>query len=177
MGRDKAFLQVRWEGTSVPLWERQLSILEAVLPAEVMISGPRKNGYPESLAVYADQWQGMGPLGGLATCLKRMNTDLLLILVDLPRVQSSFLKKLLSATKGGCGIVPILNNHYEPLIAIYPKAALEPALVQLGKRDYVLQHFVERLLEDRLVTDYQVEPGEQYQLENWNKPADLRNPF
>ena len=119
----------------------------------------------------------MGPLGGIATCLNRMNNGLLLVLaVDLPRVQPPFLKRLLAGAEADCGIVPILSNLFEPLMAIYPKAALELAVAQLRKRDYVLQHFVERLLEQRLVTGYEVETGERYQLENWNRPEDLSNP-
>jgi molybdopterin-guanine dinucleotide biosynthesis protein A len=177
MGRDKAFLPVEREGKSVPLWDRQLSVLKAVAPAELVISGPRKKGYSGSIPVYADEWRGVGPLGGIATCLKRINNGLLLVLaIDLPHVQPSFLQGLLAGTEANCGIVPILNNHFEPLIAIYPKAALELAVAQLRKRDYVLQHFVALLLEHRLVTGYEVETSEQYQLENWNRPEDLSNP-
>ena len=75
-----------------------MSILKAVLPAEVMISGAQDK-VCGSVAVYADQWHGTGPLGGLATYLKRMNTDLLLILaVDLAASSvPHFLEKLLSA--------------------------------------------------------------------------------
>jgi molybdopterin-guanine dinucleotide biosynthesis protein A len=174
MGRDKVFLPVEWEGKSVPLWDRQLSILKAVAPAELVISGPRKKEYSASIQVYADDWHGVGPLGGIATCLNRINTGLLLVLaIDLPRVQPSFLLSLLAGAGAACGVVPFANNHFEPLIAIYPKAALAPAVGQLRKRDYVLQHFVELLLEHRLVTGYEVETSEQYQLENWNRPEDL----
>ena len=174
MGRDKAFLPVEWEGKSVPLWDRQLSVLKAVAPAELVISGPRKNGYSTSIPVYADEWHGVGPLGGIATCLNRINNGLLLVLaIDLPQVQPSFLQRLLAGTEANCGIVPILNGRFEPLIAIYPKAALELAVAQLGKPDYVLQHFVALLLEHRLVTGYEVETSEQYQLGNWNRPEDL----
>lgn len=177
MGRDKTFLPITWQGKSVPLWERQLSILKSVEAAELVISGPVKEGYPTSVAVFDDEWQGVGPLGGIATCLSRMSNGLLLVLaIDLPRVQPSFLQRLLTGSEAGCGIVPTLNNHFEPLIAVYPKAALDPALAQLRERDYVLQHFVDRLLEQRLVTDYEVEAGEQYQLENWNSPEDLKKP-
>jgi molybdopterin-guanine dinucleotide biosynthesis protein A len=174
MGRDKAFLPVEWEGKSVPLWDRQLSILKAVAPAELVISGPRKQGYSASVPVYADEWHCVGPLGGIATCLNRMKNGLLLVLaIDLPRVQPSFLQRLLAGTEAGCGIVPILNNDFEPLVAVFPKAALEPAVTQLRKRDYVLQHFVELVLERRLITTYEVDTSEQYQLENWNRPEDL----
>jgi len=158
----------------VPLWDRQLSVLKAVAPAELVISGPRKKGYSASISVYPDEWRGVGPLGGIATCLSRINNSLLLVLaIDLPHVQPSFLQRLLAGTEANCGIVPILNDHFEPLIAIYPKAALELAVAQLRKRDYVLQHFVALLLEHRLVTGYEVETSEQYQLENWNRPEDL----
>jgi len=174
MGRDKVFLPVEWEGKSVPLWSRQLSILRAVAPAELVISGRPKKGYSASIPVYADEWHGVGPLGGIATCLNRINNGLLLVLaIDLPRVRPSFLLRLLAGTEAACGIVPIANNHFEPLIAVYPKAALESAVAQLRKRDYVLQHFVELLLERRLVTGYEVDTSERYQLENWNRPEDL----
>ena len=174
MGRDKAFLPVEWEGKFLPLLDRQLSVLKAVAPAKLVISGPRKKGYSASIPVYADDWNGVGPFGGIATCLNRINNGLLLVLaIDLPHVQPSFLQKLLAGTEADCGIVPILNDHFEPLIAIYPKAALELAVAQLRKRDYVLQHFVELLLEHCLVTGYEVETSEQHQLENWDRPEDL----
>ena len=56
MGRDKVFLPIVWEGKSVPLWERQLSILKSVEPAELVISGPSKPGYPISVPAYPDEW-------------------------------------------------------------------------------------------------------------------------
>lgn len=174
MGRDKVFLPVEWEGKSVPLWNRQLSILKSVAPGELVISGPRKEGYSASIPVYADEWYGAGPLGGIATCLNRASNALLLVLaIDLPRVQPSFLLSLLAGTVAARGIVPILNGCFEPLVAVYPKTALELAVAQLRKRDYVLQHFVELLLEHCLVTAYEVEASEEYQLENWNRPEDV----
>jgi len=177
MGRDKAFLPVEWEGKSVPLWDRQLSVLKALAPAELLISGPRKQGYPESVPAYADEWHGAGPLGGIATCLGRMNNGFLLVLaIDLPRVQPSFMEGLVALTEAGCGVVPSVNDRYEPLLAVYPKAALELAVAQLRKRAYVLQQFVKLLVELRLVIGYEVETGDQPQLDNWNEPRDLSNP-
>jgi molybdenum cofactor guanylyltransferase len=158
----------------MPLWERQLSILRVVAPAELVISGPGKKGYPASVPVFADEWHNVGPLGGIATCLNRISNDLLLVLaIDLPRVQPAFLQRLLDGTQAACGIVPILNKHFEPLIAVYPKAALPLAVAQLSKGDYALQHFADLLLEQGLVTGYEVETSEQSQFENWNSPEDL----
>jgi hypothetical protein len=55
-------------------------------------------------------------------------------------------------------------------MALYPAAALEVATDQLSKQDYVLQHFAEILLKNRLVIRYDVERSEQPQLKNWNTP-------
>ena len=32
MGRDKAYLSVEWKGASMPLWERQLAVLQSLAP-------------------------------------------------------------------------------------------------------------------------------------------------
>ena len=89
MGRDKAYLPVQWEGTSAPLWKRQLGVLQALAPDRLVISGPRKPGYPESVTILADEYDGVGPLGGIATCLRKTQTTLLLVLaIDLPQIQA-----------------------------------------------------------------------------------------
>jgi molybdopterin-guanine dinucleotide biosynthesis protein A len=175
MGQDKAYLPVEWEGVSMPLWERQLAVLKSAAPEKLIISGPRKQGYPASVAVLGDDWNGVGPLGGIATCLSRTRSALLLVLaIDLPQIQPGFLKKLLARSEAGCGVVPIHHNRFEPLIAIYPGAVLGVAIDQLREQDYVLQHFIDKLLENRLMIGYEVELSEQNQLENWNTPEDLR---
>ena len=56
-------------------------------------------------------------------------------------------------------------------MALYPAAALEVATDQLNKQDFVLQHFAEILLKNRLVTRYDVELSEEPQLKNWNTPT------
>jgi molybdopterin-guanine dinucleotide biosynthesis protein A len=171
MGRDKAFLPVEWNGVSMPLWERQLSILKSVAPDKLVISGTRKQGYPESVPVLPDEWKGAGPLGGIATCLSRIQSALLLVLaIDF---RPEFLRKLLVCAGAACGVVPIRHNRFEPLIAVYPRAALGVAITQFERSDYVLQHFVDRLLKCRLLIGYEVATGEQDQLSNWNTPEDL----
>jgi molybdopterin-guanine dinucleotide biosynthesis protein A len=171
MGRDKAHLPVEWEGISMHLWKRQLGVLQALAPDRLLISGPHKPGYPKSVAILADEYDGVGPLGGIATCLSKIRTTLLLVLaIDLPQIQPAFLLKLLARSKPGCGVVPVYQNRFEPLMALYPAAALEVALDQLSKQDFVLQHFAEILLKNRLVTRYDVELSEEPQLKNWNTP-------
>jgi molybdenum cofactor guanylyltransferase len=173
MGQDKAYLTVEWAGASIPLWERQWTVLQSVAPGKLVISGPRKPGYPPSVPVWPDDWTGVGPLGGITTCLSRMQSAFVLVLaIDLPQIQPAFVKKLLARSMGRCGVVPRRHDRFEPLIALYPAAALPVAIDQLRKQDYVLQHFVAKLLENHLIVGYEVAADEQVQLENWNTPED-----
>jgi molybdopterin-guanine dinucleotide biosynthesis protein A len=174
MGRDKALIPVDWKGGVVPRWKRQLAVLEAVGPSQVIVSGPRKTDYPSSLKVVPDEWSHMGPLGGIATCLRHALLDVLLVLaVDVPRIQPGFLETLVRQALPDRGVVPILQDRFEPLIAVYPKSALPVALVQLGKNDFALQSFVNELSDRRLVISYEVSALEQEQFENWNTPEDM----
>jgi molybdopterin-guanine dinucleotide biosynthesis protein A len=174
MGQDKAHLRVEWQGSPVFLWERQISILQAIGPDELIISGSRNESYPESVRVIPDEWEGGGPLRGIGTCLKHVRTDLLFVLaVDLARIQPEFLGKLLNRSTRDCGVVPFHENRFEPLVAVYPAAAVGIAIEQLTTGEFVLQRFVRRLSREGLITSYNVELSDHLQLTNWNKPADL----
>jgi molybdenum cofactor guanylyltransferase len=176
MGRDKVYLQVEREGAFIPLWERQLAVLQSITPERLFISGTRKQGYPTSIRVLEDDWPDVGPLGGIATCLSRSQSTFLLVLaVDLPRIQPGFLKKLLALSAAGCGVVPARHSGFEPLIAVYPASSLALAIDQIRERDYSLQHFIAKLLENHLIKSYEVEASERIQLENWNTPEDARS--
>lgn len=176
MGRDKAYLKFEWEGASIPLWERQLGVLQSITPEKLFISGARKEGYPASVTVLEDDWPDVGPLGGIATCLSKSQSALLLVLaVDLPRIQPRFLKKLLTRSVAGRGVVPMHQNRFEPHIAVYPASALVLAIDQIREQNYALQSFVARLLENHLIMSYEVEAFERVQLENWNTPEDARS--
>jgi molybdenum cofactor guanylyltransferase len=176
MGRDKACLQVEWEGASIPLWERQLAVLQSIAAERLFISGTRKPGYPASVTVLEDDWPDVGPLGGIATCLSRSKSASILVLaVDLPLIQPGFLKKLLARSLVGRGVVPAHRNRFEPLIAVYPASALSLAIDLIRERNYTLQHFVTKLLENHLIVSHEVEASDQVQLKNWNTPEDVRS--
>jgi molybdopterin-guanine dinucleotide biosynthesis protein A len=175
MGRDKALIPVNWKGNSVPLWRRQLAVLEATNPSQVIVSGPRRVDYPSSVGVFPDEWNQTGPLGGIATCLRHTLLDLLLVLaVDVPKIQPEFLQNLLRQALPDRGVVPIFQGRFEPLIAVYPRRALPVALAQLAKSDLALQNFVSELAKKHLVISHEVPTAEQEQLENWNTPEDMR---
>lgn len=93
MGRDKAMLS--WHGR--PLIEHQIAVLHAVGVDAVRISGNR----PEYQGV-ADPVAQAGPLGGIAgIAVACDDAELLIIPVDMPRLQPTLLQRLLTATSTG----------------------------------------------------------------------------
>ena len=93
MGRDKSALLVDGE----PLWQHQLATLRATQPAELFISGKRDGPYADcGVEILADEFPDCGPLGGIATALRRCQSERLLVLaVDMPAMTAEFLRILL----------------------------------------------------------------------------------
>jgi molybdopterin-guanine dinucleotide biosynthesis protein A len=174
MGTDKALLRAPG-GDSPPelLWQRQLRTLQALEPAEILISGPPRPGFPADVRCIVDRWPGCGPLGGLATCLAQVTTPWLLVLaIDLPHMETDFLARVLQACKAGKGAVPRGPAHYEPLAAVYPRAAAGIANAALDAGRLRLQEFVDELVQAALIEPYLLSAGDLRLFQNWNTSQD-----
>ena len=112
MGRSKARLPVA--GTTLLDW--QLRRLGGTC-REVLVSG--EGGLP-------DLRPGrLGPLAGIEAGLAAAATDAVLVVaVDLPRVESGLLTRLLEASAGHDAAAPRLSGRPEPACACYRKTAL-----------------------------------------------------
>jgi molybdopterin-guanine dinucleotide biosynthesis protein A len=178
MGEDKAQIAVSWQGETVPLRIRQLGVLESLEPKELFYSGPAQMDDLRNAKIVVDEWSDAGPLNGIASCLKQTTSELLLCLaVDVARVEASLLVKLLGKCHAGQGVVPRIGDQYEPLVAIYPRRSLDPAVNQIAERRLRLQDFVVRLLNEHLIVEYLVLDEEIPLFANWNTPEDIGRPF
>jgi molybdopterin-guanine dinucleotide biosynthesis protein A len=167
MGTDKALLTVTWRAQQMPLWKRQLAVLRELKPSQIMLSGPQRAGSP--VIAVSDRWTRAGPLAGIATCLDLCLHEFLLVLaVDLPRMESACLTQLLLRSANGCGVVPVRLERYEPLVAVYPKKALATAVARLDRCELRLQEFVGELVAAGLVRPWTVPPQMDDQFANWN---------
>jgi molybdenum cofactor guanylyltransferase len=94
MGRDKAMLN--WHGR--PLIEHQIAVLQAAGADDVHVSGNR----PAYQGI-ADPIAHAGPLGGVAGIAAACaDGELLIVPVDMPRLQPALLRRLLTtATSSG----------------------------------------------------------------------------
>jgi len=178
MGHDKAALLVGGE----PLWQHQLATLRATQPAKLFISGKVDGPYAgKGVEVIEDEFPDCGPLGGIATALRRCQSDHLLVLaVDMPAMTPDFLRKLLAESERlGTGIVPSVaadgrrRAGFEPLAAVYPRAALGIADECLRIGEWKLEGFVRTLEAQGLAIIRPVDAGASGLFMNWNTPDDI----
>lgn len=120
-GSDKAFLN--WRGR--PLYVTQLRKLAALQPDRLWLSCHAEQAFPEVLAGVervVDDEPDLGPLGGLRAVLRRSDAPFVLVLaVDLPQMETTFLESLLRQGKGVAGRS---ERGWEPLAALYPREAM-----------------------------------------------------
>ena len=179
MGRDKSALPVDGE----PLWQRQLATLRATDPAELFISGKSDGPYAKAgVEILADEFPDCGPLGGIATALRRCKSERLLVLaVDMPAMTAGFLRTLVEESqRTGKGVVPSVaadgmrRANLEPLAAVYPRTALAVADECLRVGEFKLEGFIRKLEASRLVSVSAVAEKDFALFMNWNEPEDLR---
>lgn len=170
-GSDKAFLE--WRGE--PLYERQLSLLRRLEPANVWISANGDQAFPalEETTILTDDEADEGPLGGLLTVFRKSSADWILVLgVDLPLMEGGFLQGLLA---GQTGLVPKSDRFWEPLVAFYPRAKML-ALLERGFADgeRKLQHLLDQAEAVGLIEALPVSDSEKLLFTNLNSTTDLK---
>ncbi len=123
----------------------------------IAVSIGRKDNYPEvKLEKIVDLEPGLGPLGGLYSCLKKVRENrVMLIACDMPFVDPNFIDFLLKIKSYAPIIVPFVNKKYEPLHAIYHKSLLPIISELLKQRRLKMSHLFE-LVPIRRVTEDQI---------------------
>jgi len=175
MGKDKAWLEVGGQ----PLITRSLSALRASGIQEVFISGRTGTDYSAlRCPVLFDLEPGCGPLGGIERGLATATAPLVLVLaVDLPRITSAFLGKLVEHCDPLTGVVPKLRGALEPLAAIYPKRCDSVARNCLLKFRRAARDFADACLREYAVRTFAVSGTDATCFDNWNSPADITAPM
>lgn len=171
MGRDKALIPI----DGVPMWERQLSIVEQLAPAQVFLAGPPRAQWDATrYAVIDDAAPDAGPLGGIVAALRCCNTSRLLALaVDLPNITAAYLQELLARSSSDVGIVPGNGDYLEPVAAIYPTRCLLAAEDALQRGVHSLQRFAARGVAEGWLTERLVAAEDAPLFLNMNTPDDL----
>jgi molybdopterin-guanine dinucleotide biosynthesis protein A len=171
MGRDKATLVFDGE----PLWQRQLQELRKLTPTALWVSArTRPLWCPPELEIVLDEPPSRGPLSGLAAGLSRLQTSHLLVMaIDLPRVPVGHLRKLWSLAEPGKAVIPLNEDYFEPLCAVYPAEAAPLAEKALKTSDSSLQHLAREMFHKSRAQSYVLTPEERLLYLNLNRPSDL----
>ncbi|UCH31722.1 MAG: molybdenum cofactor guanylyltransferase [Candidatus Bathyarchaeota archaeon] len=101
----------------------------------VVVIGKRDNPLefklllPSKVILVQDKVYGQGPLGGIFTGFKRMQSEYALVTpVDSPFIKKSLLEYLISKASSANAVIPLWpNGNLEPLHAIYRISAVIPA--------------------------------------------------
>lgn len=123
MGVDKAFLELNGK----TLIEHQKEKLQHLGITDILISGSAEGMIP-------DEKPGCGPLGGIATCLRKARHDRCLIIpVDVPLITEEILQELIDKHKETPFKITLVAHQggFEQLIAVYDRdcaAAIERLL-------------------------------------------------
>jgi molybdopterin-guanine dinucleotide biosynthesis protein A len=173
MGRDKAGLVV----DEIPLWQRQVNMLRSAGAGVVGVvrrPGQAPLHLPADVPLWQDAVSGIGPLAGLHAALTTCRTPwLAVVATDLPRLEAGWFRWLGGLCSPGRGAMARLpDGPYEPLAAIYPKAALAEVTRRLGGPEYSLQSLAAKLVAQELLATAMVPEADRGQLENWNTPAE-----
>ena len=168
MGRDKALLPV---GESV-LWQRQWDLLAAVGVTDRWLSVRAEQTWvPSGVAVVHDNVPGAGPLAGIAAALENMHgTHLLVLAVDLPRMEPAWFERQMSLCAPGVGAVGRRGGFYEPLAAIYPRELHSQAEAALARGEHTLQRFI--AASGGAMQAVEIGAAEAAWFANWNERGD-----
>lgn len=170
MGREKAGLQMSG-GT---LLERAVRTLEPIVDEVVVVGTP--GTAPCGVRVIADETPGLGPLGGLATGLKRTRGErVLLVACDLPFLDRALLLYLMSLAPGYDAVVARIDGRSQPLHAVYDRRVGPIVDRQIASGAYRMEELVARL-HVRWVEDAEIAAieGGHRSFFNVNTPADWR---
>ena len=171
MGRDKATLLFRGR----PLWEIQFDLLRTLQPEEIFVSARTDPPWrPSGVQFVSDEPPSRGPLSGLSATLARISTDhLLAFAIDMPLMTENYLRLICNLVEPGRGVLPMIGNRAEPLVAIYPKGIVTDFITALSGSDFSLQSLTKKLVDAGKLSLVKVLEEEANFFRNFNNLSDF----
>ncbi|MEZ5198543.1 MAG: molybdenum cofactor guanylyltransferase [Bacteroidales bacterium] len=127
-------------------------------------------GYP----VINDEIAGIGPLGGIYTCLKSSPSDDNFILsCDIPLVSLELVQFILSKREKYEVVIPVFNGFLEPLCAYYNRSIVLGLENAIEKKSYKIQDVLKSLNTRYLEIDSSLEFYHEHLFANINSQNEL----
>jgi len=168
MGKDKAFMKY---GDRF-LYEYSLSVL-SFFSGDILLSSSNLNFNNAGYRIIPDEIIGIGPIGGIYSCLSKIKNESAIVLsCDLPLISTDLVSRLIN-NSGSFEITIALNhkNQPEPLIGIYSASIIPLLKRRIDAGQYkMLELFSEARTNFVSMTDF---PPEVFS--NLNKPDDFNS--
>ena len=170
-GKEKATLLFRGR----PLWQIQFDLLRTLQPEEIFVSARTDPPWrPSGVQFVSDEPPSRGPLSGLSATMARISTDHLLALaIDMPLMTGNYLRLICNLAEPGRGVLPMIGNRAEPLVAIYPKGTGTDFIMALSGSDFSLQSLTKKLVQAGKLSLLKVVEEERNLFRNLNNLSDF----
>jgi len=139
MGSEKGSIRI---GNSY-LYKYPLAVLEKVCD-EILISTCNDSLFQEKYPRICDEVKGIGPMGGIYSCLKRSSNEINLVLsYDMPLLNPSLFKLLISESMGYHIVLPALGEgRPQPGCGMYSRSAAGLMEEMIARKDFALNHML-----------------------------------
>lgn len=141
MGSEKGSIRI---GNSY-LYQYPLAVLKGLCD-EILISTCNDSLFREEHPTVCDEVKGIGPLGGIYSCLKKSSSELNLVLsYDMPMINQSLFSLLISESKGCDIVLPALGeDRPQPSCGIYRRSTAGLMEEMIAQKDFALNHMLKR---------------------------------
>lgn len=150
-------------------------IIQALSPCDcIYLSVDQKNKFSHlSFPLIEDDYEAIGPLGGLYTALKALPHDYLFVTAcDMPFITKNFVSYMLNQlpTDAECLVLCDNEGFFYPLGAIYSKSLIPKIESMLEDHNYRMQSLI-KLAKSHVIPISQI-PFSKSILKNINTPED-----
>ncbi len=166
MGTDKALLPCR--GTTLLDIALQTAV-QTGFPVYVSTAPDRSYDLPSGISRIPDRYAGIGPLGGIASCLEQIPSETLIFIpVDMPLLQAELLRKMVEMIPASASALAVqTGRRIYPLPLVLRQSALNAIKRQIDRNDFRLYSLL-----DRIPAKIIVRPGWEPYFANLNTPDD-----
>lgn len=139
MGAEKGHLKI---GSRL-LYEYPLRVLESICD-EVLISTCNNSAFPVKHQMVCDEVKGIGPIGGIYSCLKQSSSELnLVVSYDMPLVNRSLFNLLIEEKGAYDMVLPAMQKgRPEPLCGLYHKRITDLLSRMITRNDFAVYHLL-----------------------------------
>lgn len=172
MGSEKGLVSFRGN----PLVSYSIKALEPLCGKILLSANTDFEKYKQfNLRIIQDKVSGIGPMGGLISCLEQSQTHHNLVLsCDAPFITSQFFEYLLDRIENFQAVVPIRSNgKFEPLCAYYNTNVISKIEEAVSLGDYKMFNFLQKIRLQTVLIDQRLPFFHDRLFENINSSAQL----